>query len=108
MSALDDIAIERQRQIAVEGFPPAHDDEEHAGGELAIAASAYALKAAGVHDLVKTITGLRGWFWLPHRWPLHDIMWKPRSPRRDLVRAGALIVAEIERLDRAAMRRNAA
>jgi hypothetical protein len=32
-------------------------------------------------------------------WSLH--WWKPKSPRRDLIRAAALIVAEIERLDRA-------
>ena len=32
------------------------------------------------------------------RWEAH--WFKPRSPRADLVRAGALIIAEIERLDR--------
>ncbi|AKQ30008.1 TPA: hypothetical protein JI225_05075 [Acinetobacter baumannii] len=26
--------------------------------------------------------------------------WKPKSPRQDLVRAAALLIAEIERLDR--------
>ena len=33
-------------------------------------------------------------------WPWSLDWWKPKDPRRDLVRAGALIVAEIERLDR--------
>jgi hypothetical protein len=31
-----------------------------------------------------------------------DEWWKPTNRRRDLVKAGALILAEIERLDRAA------
>jgi hypothetical protein len=35
-------------------------------------------------------------------WPWHDDWWKPKDRRRDLIRAAALIVAEIERLDRAA------
>jgi hypothetical protein len=37
-------------------------------------------------------------------WPWSVQWWKPKDRRRDLVRAGALIVAEIERLDRAAAR----
>ena len=36
-----------------------------------------------------------GW---PHTWDAS--WWKPKDRRRDLVRAGALIIAEIERLDR--------
>ena len=32
--------------------------------------------------------------------------WKPTDCRRDLVKAGALILAEIERLDRAALQEN--
>lgn len=37
---------------------------------------------------------------LSFRWPWPSKWWKPKSQRRDLVRAGALILAEIERLDR--------
>jgi hypothetical protein len=37
----------------------------------------------------------------PARWPWSQDWWKPTNPRRDLVKAGALIAAEIERLDRA-------
>ncbi|HID0369034.1 TPA: hypothetical protein ACXAX7_003462 [Acinetobacter baumannii] len=33
-------------------------------------------------------------------WPFADTFWKPKSPRQDLVRAAALLIAEIERLDR--------
>jgi hypothetical protein len=36
-------------------------------------------------------------------WPWDLKWWKPTTPRRDLVKAAALIVAEIERLDRAAL-----
>jgi hypothetical protein len=33
-------------------------------------------------------------------WPFERSAWKPKSPRSDMVKAAALIVAEIERLDR--------
>lgn len=33
-------------------------------------------------------------------WPWDAKWWKPKNTRRDLVRAGALIVAELERMDR--------
>lgn len=108
MSALEDIAAERQRQIEHEGWTPAHDDK-HEYGELAQAAAAYAShtphreqvdafaqRAGGGESRV-------GWF-LPYTllWPWDRTWWKPTDRRRDLVKAGALIVAEIERLDRAA------
>lgn len=35
-------------------------------------------------------------------WPWDESWWKPTTPRRDLVKAAALILAEIERLDRMA------
>lgn len=37
-------------------------------------------------------------------WPFPPRSWKPKDRRRDLVRAAALLVAEIERLDREAAR----
>jgi hypothetical protein len=40
-------------------------------------------------------------------WPWSKDWWKPKTPRRDLVRAGALSLAEIERLDRAALHQQA-
>jgi hypothetical protein len=56
-------------------------------------------KAAACYAL-----GSQGW---PQRgvnfWPWDASWWKPASNRRNLVKAGALILAEIERLDRAAM-----
>lgn len=82
-----ELVAERRRQIEAEGWTPYHDDE-HGNGELARAAACYALG--------KILNGY--WPWSP-RW------WKPKDRRRDLIRAGALIVAEIERLDRASAQR---
>mgnify|MGYP000876494395 CR=1 FL=1 len=95
MTPLDEIAAERRRQIEVEGWTPEHDDE-HDGGELAIAASCYATVAAWdnrarVRDNFKV---------RPPFWPWDYRWWKPTTRRRDLIKAGALILAEIERLDR--------
>ena len=92
-TAARDVIAERRRQVDVEGWTPEHDDQ-HRRGEMAAAAAAYAL-----HDLQG------GWFgrWRDVMWPWDKQWWKPTTRRRDLVKAGALILAEIERLDRAAL-----
>lgn len=83
--AATDIAEERRRQVAQEGHKPDHDDE-HGRGEIEQAAAAYAWQAGtGDGD---------------HMWPWEATTWKPTNARRDLVKAGALIVAAIERIDR--------
>ena len=97
--ALEDIAAERQRQIEKEGWTPDHDDKNDPG-ELSGAASAYALNAACLlspYDGTPTSEAPDCW---PPEWDKK--WWKPSfdNPRRDLVKAGALILAEIERLDR--------
>lgn len=92
--AASDVLAERARQIAAEGWTPEHDDE-HDGGELARAGAAYALMADREIHLKRKMTP--GW------WPWAVAWWKPKDRRSDLVRAGALILAEIERLDRAAL-----
>lgn len=95
MSVLEDIAKERQRQIEVEGWTAEHD-AGHPPGMLSKAAAGYADHAADV-----LVNGVDGANWdVPCDWPWADKWWKPKSPRRDLVRAAALIVAEIEKLDR--------
>jgi hypothetical protein len=91
---LDDIYEERQRQIDIEGWTPEHDDE-HSEGEMAMAAACYA-----VSDKVGHID--RDPFLLAF-WPWLKKSWKPKDQRRDLIKAAALIVAEIERLDRQAL-----
>ncbi len=96
VQALQDVMAERARQVATCGWTADHDDR-HQRGELASAAAAYAMNAAGLvdrqHGLPLEDPQLFGF---PRGWT-----WKPKSPRRDLVRAAALILAEIERLDRA-------
>lgn len=90
--AADDVLAERARQMSVEGWTAEHDDT-HDAGEMACAAACYAINSAA--PLVGSIATARYWPW-DMRW------WKPKDRRADLVRAGALILAEIERLDRAA------
>lgn len=109
-SVIEEISAERERQIHREGWTPDHDDE-HAGGTLAKAASCYALCAGvglAVTDGAEThykfpVEGYRLCGVPQPPWPWADEWWKPKDPRRDLVRAAALIVAEIERIDRKAV-----
>lgn len=97
-AAAHDVLAERKRQQEVEGWTPEHDDG-HKKGELADAAAAYALGALRLPASSATGNcreiGFRIWPWL-------DDWWKPTTRRRDLVKAAALIIAEIERLDRSA------
>lgn len=93
---------ERTRQIYVEEFRPDQDDHYQAG-ELARAAGAYASIAG---DAIKRSASDTSNM-LTTAWPFDRTWWKPSTPRRDLVKAGALILAEIERLDRAAAYANA-
>jgi hypothetical protein len=99
----EEIAAERQRQIDAEGWTPEHDDE-HPHGELARAAACYASVTALPENDHR-----HGPFYPPPEWPWSNDWWKPgfkrdyADRRRNLVKAGALIVAEIERLDRLAM-----
>jgi hypothetical protein len=78
------IAAERQRQIQVEGWTPEHDDK-HRPGELAAAAVSYIFPADSA------------WYW-----PWDEPFKLSDDPIRNLVKAGALIAAEIDRLTRAA------
>ncbi len=88
-AAAVDVLAERQRQVTAEGWTAERDDG-YQNSELADAAACYAIHA---HN--------QG-FSTPAHWPWSQDWWKQTSPRRDLVKAGALILAEIERLDRAA------
>jgi hypothetical protein len=91
------LIAERQRQIEREGYTEAHDDE-HDTGELAGAAAAYALAAAD--DLYPLSLGDGDYREeAPDCFPL-GWTWKHDTPRRMLVKAGALVLAELERLDR--------
>ncbi|MFU4907925.1 hypothetical protein ACM7ZU_10270 [Pseudomonas aeruginosa] len=90
-----DVQAERRRQITAEGWTPEHDDE-HSHGQIARAAACYALAGSSApNDGTAALLVSLAWPW-DQQW------WKPTSARRDLIKAGALILAEIERLDRAA------
>jgi hypothetical protein len=86
VSGCEMIAFERSRQMRVEGWTPEHDDL-HKNCEMAMAATCYALHVAGAAQPSLT-------------WPWDKEWWKPSDPIRDLVKAGALIAAEIDRLQR--------
>lgn len=85
-----DVFKERLRQVTNEGFTPSHDDA-HKDGELAKAAACYAADAAQHPN-----AGFP-----PLKWPWATKWWKPQDHRRNCVRAAALLLAEIDRLDRA-------
>ena len=101
-AAVRDVQAERRRQIEVEGWTSERDDA-YIDGAMALAAGSYCESAARPVLLARTPGAA---FALPKLWPSSwaTEWWKPRNPRADLVRAGALILAEIERLDRAAMK----
>lgn len=93
-----DLLTERRRQAREEGYTPERDDT-YTRGQLAEAASAYAFWAApqgnnpDAHvDYLKPKP--------PKIWPWGPEQWKPANQRLMLIKAGALILAELERLDR--------
>jgi hypothetical protein len=100
--ALQDVIDERSRQISAEGWTEEHDDR-HAGGEMARAAACYAAHTDDEQGSYCDPDADNRH--IPILWPWAPRWWKPKDRRRDLVRAAALIVAEIERLDRKAERR---
>jgi hypothetical protein len=84
-----DVLKERAEQCTREGFTPAHDDA-YAIGQLAEVGACYA------HAFKRTYGQAA-----PLNWPWGDHWWKPTTPRRNLVKAAACIIAEIEKMDRA-------
>lgn len=85
--AAEDVLAERRRQVEVEGWTPEHDDE-HGQHELAHAAACYAYPELTCLVGVKT-------------WPWDEGSFKVKDQRSNYVRAAALLLASIERLDRA-------
>jgi hypothetical protein len=104
-NAISMIEQERMEQLTKHGWTEKHDDQ-YDMRELALGAAAYCLQAAGVGVNAARI------------WPFAPENFKPRmvSLRQtdacearigNLVKAGALIVAEIERMRRLQQKRNA-
>jgi len=93
MSGIERIANERQRQIDAEGWTPEHDDQ-YQNNELECAAECYLW--AAYEAKIDEVSSLS-----PPDWPWHASWWKPSDdPIRNLEKAGALIAAEIDRLER--------
>ena len=90
------IAEERQRQIEKEGWTPEHDDE-HSNGELALVASYYAMSEEQRFEELSTDSNPKT---PPTGFPWDSEWWKPTPENRirELQKAGALIAAEIDRL----------
>lgn len=86
------ITEELDRQISQKGWSPYHNDT-HQKGEMLDAGLCYGYAAINV--------GHPSMGGPPPEWPWDSAWWKP-SPERvgNLVKAGALIVAEIDRLQR--------
>lgn len=98
-SAMKDVLQERERQIDIEGWAPHHDDA-HRDGQLAAAAACYASHASkGASAYVNDLASYQAEP-APALWPWDADWWKPTTPRRDLEKAGALTLAEMERIDR--------
>lgn len=79
------IAQERKRQIEEEGYDSKHD-EGVTSGELMRAAEAYLDSAEGY-----------SFYSFSKVWPWDKGYFKPKGVKRDLVRAGALIAAAIDK-----------
>ncbi len=85
---IDEIQAERQRQQTIEGWTPEHDDK-HKNGELAQMAACYAQSTIPKYSGPYTV------------FPFDEGDKRCEHPaRKILIIAAALIVAEIERLDR--------
>ncbi|HGF5559756.1 TPA: hypothetical protein ACF210_004820 [Klebsiella quasipneumoniae subsp. similipneumoniae] len=100
-AAAADVLAERQRQVTAEWWSFKHDDQ-YKNTELAFAASCYAFHAAAASWDLEDDGIPYDSHPVPKQWPWDPSWWKPTDARRDLVKAGALILAEIERIDRAA------
>lgn len=91
------IAQERERQVKQEGWTAGHDDA-HRNKQLAKAANSYLIThCAPDEDACGDLSESRpAW-----DWPWAMKWWKPsKDPVHNLVKAGALIAAEIDRLQR--------
>lgn len=92
------IAEERQRQIEKEGFDKKHD-LEHRENDLAIAGAIYALPEKARLFVCRGKDGDKSQYY-PLLWPFDPLSYKPTPDDRvkELIKAGALIAAEIDRI----------
>lgn len=104
-TGLELIALERMRQIEVEGWTADHDSR-YKNSELSMAAACYALNDH-LYPLGQIAENKNGVHMTIERnafWPWAKAWWKPAPTTksedriRELSKAGALIAAEIDRL----------
>lgn len=110
-AAVNDVLVERVRQLSEEGYDAAHDDE-HAAGELAMAAACYAAphRVYVKADYAAGVSFMDPWpsDWRKDKRPYIDGAIRSNASKGEpyrrelLVKAAALILAELERIDRAA------
>lgn len=95
------IANERDRQILKEGWTSEHDSQ-HNREELLDAAKCYITASEACRYSKNNVSydgGYRKGEDVPREWPWNGKWWKPSDdPIRNLEKAGALIAAEIDRL----------
>ena len=87
------IAIERTRQIRIKNWTPEYD-ARHAKGQLGFAGLGYLLAALNKTGKPASEVPVPPPFW---PWTVKDFKPAP-EPVRNLVKAGALIAAEIDRI----------
>jgi hypothetical protein len=91
---INEVVKERVRQVQEEGYSFEVDDHGQPG-RLAGAAASYSVHSAYV--LATGNTSVPG---VPEWWPFSKEHWKPKDVRSNLIRAIALNLAEIEKIDR--------
>lgn len=108
-----ELVAERRRVLNASQYGLVAHEDSHVKGEMALAAASYALYASGHDELFATISrqphgkgsncgwvGAAALFW-PKAWGDWTGITVEGGRRACLVRAGQLLIAEIERLDRA-------
>jgi hypothetical protein len=95
------IAIERKRQIEKKGYDKDHDDEWDCG-QLALAGAAYAIPPKKRKTEIGGDAFSACINYSKVLWPFEYRYYNPTPQNRikELVKAGALIAAEIDRLNR--------
>jgi len=97
MTGAELIAEERARQIADEGFAEEHD-LQYENGELVNAAICYARLAAHLAEYPNYSPPE---YFVPRLWPWAKEWWKASNdPMRNLAKAGALVAAEMDRMNK--------
>ncbi|WP_422050153.1 hypothetical protein [Shimia sp.] len=100
-AAIQAVIRERWRQRQVEGWDDAHDDQ-WVKGELEDAAACYAQEVSSAAWATDGRGDCPHEGYGPEQWPWAAKWWKPGpTHRRTLIKACALLIAAIERIDRA-------